>query len=434
MGFAHDGEPRTGAHRLRPRRRRRPARRARGRDAARAGRARDRAGPRPRHVGRRDQRRRVRRRPDRSRASSGWRRCGRRSAAATSSAARCSGACATLARTRTHLHDNAPLRALLAGGARRPRGSRTSRVRVPVRGGEHRARRRSTGSPTGRSSTPCSPRPRCPGCCRPSRSAASTSSTAGSSTASRSAARSRSARTRIYVLHVGRLDRPLEPPRWPWEVGLVAFEIARRHRFVGDLAALPRRHRGARAADRPADPPRYTDLSQLRYRDTSRVRRAHRRRARGVGALPRRARARQPMTRPADARPARSSSRRSSLVARARAVVRRRPCWRVARRARLAARRRHARPLRVLAIAVGYAARHLAGDCSPASALWVGRRLRPARRARRACSARYYGVLRWFVGGVYRAIDALRRASTSASTSPTRRWRRSRARRGRSSC
>ncbi|MDQ3630855.1 MAG: patatin-like phospholipase family protein, partial [Actinomycetota bacterium] len=26
---------------------------------------------------------------------------------------------------------------------------------------------------------------------------------------------------RIYVLHVGRLDRPLEPPRWPWEVALV---------------------------------------------------------------------------------------------------------------------------------------------------------------------------------------------------------------------
>ena len=40
-------------------------------------------------------------------------------------------------------------------------------------------------------------------------------------------------------MHVGRVDRPLEPPRWPWEVALVAFEIARRHRFIGDLAALP---------------------------------------------------------------------------------------------------------------------------------------------------------------------------------------------------
>ena len=44
---------------------------------------------------------------------------------------------------------------------------------------------------------------------------------------------------RIYVLHVGRIERPLRPPRWPWEVGLVAFEIARRHRFVEEMAALP---------------------------------------------------------------------------------------------------------------------------------------------------------------------------------------------------
>jgi NTE family protein len=44
---------------------------------------------------------------------------------------------------------------------------------------------------------------------------------------------------RIYVLHVGRLEQPLRPPRWPWEVGLVAFEIARRHRFVEEMARLP---------------------------------------------------------------------------------------------------------------------------------------------------------------------------------------------------
>ncbi|HEY2043062.1 MAG TPA: patatin-like phospholipase family protein [Jatrophihabitans sp.] len=43
----------------------------------------------------------------------------------------------------------------------------------------------------------------------------------------------------IYVLHVGRLEQPLRPPRWPWEVGLVAFEIARRHRFVEEMAGLP---------------------------------------------------------------------------------------------------------------------------------------------------------------------------------------------------
>ncbi len=44
---------------------------------------------------------------------------------------------------------------------------------------------------------------------------------------------------RIFVLQVGRLEQPLKPPRWPWEVGLVAFEVARRHRFAHDLHSLP---------------------------------------------------------------------------------------------------------------------------------------------------------------------------------------------------
>ncbi len=43
----------------------------------------------------------------------------------------------------------------------------------------------------------------------------------------------------IYVLQVGRLEKPLQPPRWPWEVGLVAFEVARRHRLAHDLQSLP---------------------------------------------------------------------------------------------------------------------------------------------------------------------------------------------------
>ncbi len=43
----------------------------------------------------------------------------------------------------------------------------------------------------------------------------------------------------IYVLQVGRLETSLRPPRWPWEVGLVAFEVARRHRFAADLNSLP---------------------------------------------------------------------------------------------------------------------------------------------------------------------------------------------------
>ncbi|CAA9376740.1 patatin-like phospholipase family protein [uncultured Nocardioides sp.] len=45
--------------------------------------------------------------------------------------------------------------------------------------------------------------------------------------------------TRIFVLQVGRIDRPLTPPSRPWEVARVSFEIARRHRFTRELAELP---------------------------------------------------------------------------------------------------------------------------------------------------------------------------------------------------
>jgi NTE family protein len=73
----------------------------------------------------------------------------------------------------------------------------------------------------------------------------------------------------VYVLHVGRIERPLTVPRRPWEVGLVAFEIARRHRFHEEMSALPaavRVHVLPAGTDR-----RPPDLSQLRYRDKTRV-------------------------------------------------------------------------------------------------------------------------------------------------------------------
>ncbi|HJP65952.1 MAG TPA: patatin-like phospholipase family protein [Actinomycetota bacterium] len=72
--------------------------------------------------------------------------------------------------------------------------------------------------------------------------------------------------TEIYVLHVGRIDRPLRPPRNFVQVGAVAFEIARRHRFARDLATLPD---GVRAHVLPTgepEAPRYDSLGQLRYR------------------------------------------------------------------------------------------------------------------------------------------------------------------------
>lgn len=76
--------------------------------------------------------------------------------------------------------------------------------------------------------------------------------------------------TEIFVLQVGRVDRPLSPPRRPWEVARVSFEIARRHRFIREMAALPDHvtahvlPTGARSAK---------DDSLLAYRDFSAVRR-----------------------------------------------------------------------------------------------------------------------------------------------------------------
>jgi NTE family protein len=73
----------------------------------------------------------------------------------------------------------------------------------------------------------------------------------------------------IYVLHVGRIESPLVPPRRLWQVGLVAFEIARRHRFHEEMAALPgdvRVH--VLPSGQPTRPP---DLAQLRYRDQTKV-------------------------------------------------------------------------------------------------------------------------------------------------------------------
>ncbi|MGY1741653.1 MULTISPECIES: patatin-like phospholipase family protein [unclassified Blastococcus] len=73
----------------------------------------------------------------------------------------------------------------------------------------------------------------------------------------------------VYVLHVGRIDRPLRPPTRPWEVATVAFEIARRHRFAGDLAALPP---GVTVHVLPSGDPTPPGAGNLRYRDFSGVR------------------------------------------------------------------------------------------------------------------------------------------------------------------
>jgi NTE family protein len=75
----------------------------------------------------------------------------------------------------------------------------------------------------------------------------------------------------IYVLHAGRIEQPLSPPRSMRDVGFVAFEIARRHRFVRDLAAVPEDVTVHVLPTGDPAPPRYNDLSQLRFRDFRRV-------------------------------------------------------------------------------------------------------------------------------------------------------------------
>lgn len=73
----------------------------------------------------------------------------------------------------------------------------------------------------------------------------------------------------VYVLQVGRIEQPLTAPTKPWEVGLIAFEISRRHRFVGAMERVPD---DVEVHVLPTGAPmHYADASQVRYRDLSRV-------------------------------------------------------------------------------------------------------------------------------------------------------------------
>jgi NTE family protein len=75
--------------------------------------------------------------------------------------------------------------------------------------------------------------------------------------------------TIVYVLQVGRVESPLPVPAKPWEVGLVAFEIARRHRFHEEMSALPP---GVEVHVLPTGGERLPPgLRQFRYRGTNQV-------------------------------------------------------------------------------------------------------------------------------------------------------------------
>jgi NTE family protein len=72
----------------------------------------------------------------------------------------------------------------------------------------------------------------------------------------------------VFVLQVGRVERPLTPPKLPWQVALVAFEVARRHRFASDMARLPD---DVTVHVLPTGDVVPEGLRQLRYRDARRT-------------------------------------------------------------------------------------------------------------------------------------------------------------------
>lgn len=69
---------------------------------------------------------------------------------------------------------------------------------------------------------------------------------------------------RVFVLQVGRIDRPLKVPKRPWEVARVSFEVARRHRFMREMASIPA---GVEAHVLPAGGTSARDDSMRSHRD-----------------------------------------------------------------------------------------------------------------------------------------------------------------------
>ena len=76
--------------------------------------------------------------------------------------------------------------------------------------------------------------------------------------------------TRVFVLQVGRIDRPLSVPTRPWDVARVSFEVARRHRFAREMAELPA---DVEAHVLPAGGTSTKDDNPLGFRDFSTVER-----------------------------------------------------------------------------------------------------------------------------------------------------------------
>lgn len=71
----------------------------------------------------------------------------------------------------------------------------------------------------------------------------------------------------VYVLQVGRIEAPLRPPERLHEAALIAFEIARRHRYAAAVASLPD---GVTLHQLPSgNPVAFDDSRQRKWRDAS---------------------------------------------------------------------------------------------------------------------------------------------------------------------
>jgi NTE family protein len=75
---------------------------------------------------------------------------------------------------------------------------------------------------------------------------------------------------RAFVLQVGRIEQPLTPPQKPWEVPIVAFEVARRARFHASLAKS-RQSIDVHVLPTGGSAPKPTDRANFDPFDTSRV-------------------------------------------------------------------------------------------------------------------------------------------------------------------
>lgn len=70
----------------------------------------------------------------------------------------------------------------------------------------------------------------------------------------------------VYVLQAGRVEAPLRPPRQPFEVAMVAFEVSRRHSFTNVMRALPD-DVDVHVLPTGVEPLAFNDRRQFRYRE-----------------------------------------------------------------------------------------------------------------------------------------------------------------------